>query len=94
MRYTLFPDYDILTRSVDFENLGSGPVVLDEVNSVTVDFPPAMHSQPYHLTQLSGSWARERHQVTRLLNMGVTAIESRRGASSHQHNPFILLSEG
>ena len=40
---------------------------------------------------LSGAWGRERHIEKRPLRSGMQAIESRRGASSHQQNPFAAL---
>jgi len=45
------------------------------------------------MLQLSGDWARERGIVRRSLAQGTQSVESRRGASSHQHNPFIALLE-
>ena len=92
--YTIFCDHDSLTRHVTFRNKGQHRVVLEEVNSAIVDFPNAPHDRPYHLTHLSGSHARERMVVTKQLDLGLTGIESRRGASSHQHNPFLIVSEG
>jgi alpha-galactosidase len=44
---------------------------------------------------LSGAWVRERHMERRALAPGMQGVESRRGASSHNDNPFIaLLSKG
>lgn len=92
--YTVFVEFDVITRAVRFINNGSETVVLEEVNSCSVDFPAASHQQPYHMTQLSGSWGRERQLQTRRISAGLQGFESRRGASSHQHNPFIVLSKG
>lgn len=41
--------------------------------------------------QLSGAWAIERYIKERTLEQDVTAIDSRRGNSSHEHNPFMIL---
>jgi alpha-galactosidase len=40
---------------------------------------------------LSGTWARERHVVERRLVPGRQSISSVRGASGHEHNPFLAL---
>ena len=45
----------------------------------------------YEMTELVGSWIRERHVHTRKLNYGIQSVYSMRGCSSHQFNPFIML---
>ena len=45
----------------------------------------------FDLLQLSGAWSRERNIIKRALVSGNQSIESRRGASSAQQNPFIAL---
>lgn len=41
--------------------------------------------------QLSGAWIKERHLRRRPLEQGITKVESLRGATSHQANPFVAL---
>ncbi|EME27686.1 alpha-galactosidase isoform 1 [Galdieria sulphuraria] len=90
LHYTVMHDYNAICRHVVFINNGDSSVSLQRVMSSTVDFD----TDEYFLTQLSGSWARERQVVqTRLLD-GITAFQSGRGASSHQHNPFAIISSG
>ena len=55
--------------------------------SAVLDLPDAR----WDLVQLSGAWARENHVVDRRLRPGRQGVGSDRGASSHQHNPFIAL---
>lgn len=69
-------------------NRGSKPVVLEKVMSASVDF----ESSGYELVSLPGAWGRERHIERTPLRSGVQSLESRRGASSHQHNPFFALA--
>jgi alpha-galactosidase len=85
--YTAFRDYDVITRSVKFENMGKEDIKLLRALSMNVDF----NDSNFDMLQLSGAWARERHVIRRPLVPGVQSIESRRGASSHQQNPFIAL---
>jgi alpha-galactosidase len=87
LTYTVYRDFDVVTRSARFVNRSSEPLVLQRALSASVDFPPA----DYELLHLSGAWARERYIETRPLVPGCQSIESRRGASSHQQNPFIAL---
>ncbi|CAM4049698.1 alpha-galactosidase [Cohnella lubricantis] len=85
--YTVFRDSDAITRSVRIVNAGSEPVRVLRLLSASVDLP---HSR-FDAVHLWGTWARERHIARRALMPGVQAIESRRGASGHQHNPFFAL---
>ncbi|MED4224038.1 alpha-galactosidase [Neobacillus cucumis] len=85
--YTIYRDFDIITRSVSIENLGSGEVSIQQCMSMSVDF----HNSKWDWLHLQGTWARERHIERRPLIHGVQSISSSRGASSHQHNPFLAL---
>jgi len=85
--YTAFENMNAITRSVRFENTGNKALTLLQASSVSVDFDRA----DFDFLHLSGAWARERHIERSPLRSGIQSIESRRGASSHQHNPFIAL---
>ena len=45
----------------------------------------------YDVVHLSGNWAKERHIQTQPLTQGTFSVESLRGASSHEQNPFVAL---
>ena len=87
MIYTVFNHLDAITRSVRIENLGQDKVILNRVLSANVDF----HHSDYDMLQLSGTWTRERHVHKRPLVPGIHRIDSKRGSSSHQQNPFMAL---
>ncbi|MCX7709987.1 MAG: alpha-galactosidase [Clostridia bacterium] len=87
LSYTIFEELDVIARSVRFENTGSKKLKILRALSMSVDFPRA----DFEMLHLSGAWARERHMERRVLKPGMQGIESRRGASSHQHNPFLAL---
>lgn len=87
LSYTVFENYDSITRSCKVINDSNYEVDILRALSANVDFT---HSE-FDLIQLSGSWARERHIVRTALRSGGQCIESRRGASSHAQNPFIAL---
>lgn len=89
LQYTVFPAFDAITRSVALNNTGSSVINVKTVLSANVDF----YGKNYSLTHLDGAWARERHIHTVPLTNGFAGIDSKRGASSHIHNPFIALSE-
>lgn len=91
LSYTVFEDYNAITRSAKIVNNGAQTMQLQRALSLSLDF---VHDR-FEMLQLSGSWTRERHVHTRKLVPGLQSIESRRGSSSHVQNPFLaLLSEG
>ena len=87
--YTVFSEYNAIARSVCVKNTGTETVHLLNVMSLSLDLP----DQDYVWMQLSGAWARERYIKERTLEQGITAIDSRRGNSSHEHNPFMIFTE-
>lgn len=89
--YTVYADVDAMTRRAIIRNRTGKVVHVRRLMSATVDFHSA---ETYYVSHLSGSWANERHIVTSKVNMGRFSIESCRGTSSHQHNPFVALTVG
>jgi len=85
--YTVFENHDAIARSVRFLNESGQDIRLLRALSASVDFP----DNRYDLLQLSGAWLRERYIERRRLAPGMQGVESRRGVSSHQHNPFLAL---
>ncbi|MGP4077046.1 alpha-galactosidase [Halobacillus sp. K22] len=85
--YTIFENMPILTRSHAVTNGEGSPIVIKRLMSFSLDLPDA----DYELMHLSGAWARERHVKKRKLEHGIQSIASNRGASSHQHNPYLML---
>eukprot|EP01039_Chlorochromonas_danica_P006764 gene6764-7474_t len=66
--------------------------VIQKASSVSLDFEYS--SSSFYLTQMAGSWARERYIVETKLNPGMYSYGSTRGVSSHQHSPFTAITEG
>ena len=87
LSYSIFEGLDAVIRSVRFENVSSDTVYLDKIMSMTMD----MDQDGYKLLTLHGSWARERMMDFREIGFGDTSIESFRGESSHQFQPFMAL---
>lgn len=88
LSYTVFSEHDTIVRSAKLVNAGDETLKILRALSASVDFK---HDR-YDFLQLSGAWARERDLIRRPLVQGMQAIESRRGSSSHQQNPFIALA--
>jgi len=85
--YSVFRNFDAITRSVRIRNDGGHVLQLLNVVSASVDLP----NRPFDLIHLTGAWQRERHVQRQTVVPGRFAAESRRGASSHQQHPFLAL---
>lgn len=85
--YTAFNELDVITRSVRLKNTGNSPINIRRVLSACVDF----EYSDYDLITLNGSWARERFIERSPLHHGKQGVDSMRGESSHQNNPFAAL---
>ncbi len=86
--YGVLEDLDLITRSVCIENHGEAPLYLEQVLSTCIDF---QHGE-YHLHTFYGRHMKERTHQRIPVSHGIHSVGSSRGASSHQHNPFILLT--
>lgn len=87
LSYTLFNRYPVVTRHAKFTNIGPSKVKLTKALSACLDLP----DQNYQWMQFSGAWARERTPIVKNLGPGSVSIESKRGISSANQNPFIII---
>lgn len=85
--YTIFKDSDAISRRQVIKNEGEDTVAINRLMSLSLDFD---HDQ-FDLIHLHGAWARETHVERASLIKGIQQFSSTRGASSHQHNPFLAL---
>lgn len=88
LSYTVFRDHNAISRSVKLINKSKESIRVLRILSASVDFGQA----DYDLIHLHGAWTRERHISRTALRPGIQSVESRRGSSSHQHNPFLALA--
>ncbi len=91
LHYTAFAAHPVVTRSARIHNTGPAPVELKRALSASLDFNASFANHQF--LRLSGAWGRERDTHLSPLHPGVQSVESRRGTSSHQQNPFIALTE-
>ncbi|RAS87790.1 alpha-galactosidase [Priestia endophytica] len=87
LQYTVFEQFNVITRSTRFVNEGTEPLKLLSALSMSIDFQDA----EFDFLHLHGAHVKERHIERNSLRHGIQSIESTRGASSHQHNPFVAL---
>lgn len=87
--YTVFEEYDIIARRASIKNKGTSPIFLKSAMSACVDFD----TREFDVISNYGTHARERTVERFPLQAGTFELASRRGASSHVHNPFMILTE-
>lgn len=85
--YTVFNDYGVITRRVKVENKTDKPFYIDTIHSACVDLP----GMEYDMLDLYGKWGKERSMDRYPIHRGIQSIKSKRGSSSHNHNPFTAL---
>ncbi len=85
--YSVFEKEDAITRHAEIRNTGEKEIKIKSAQSLSIDF----QTEKFELITLDGAWARERHINRKPIGSGTVSIESRRGASGHQHNPFAAL---
>lgn len=88
LTYTVFKDRDVVARSARLFNRGAGTLVVTRALSASLDIADSN----FDMIHLPGAWARERWVERHRLHSGAQLIGSRRGASSHQHNPFFCIA--
>ena len=87
--FGVFEELDLITRAVKVINNGSSPVRLCRCASLCLDF---IRSDMDFIT-FDGHHLMERCLNRGPLRPGVQSVGSIRGASSHQHNPFVILCD-
>ena len=91
--YGVFEDADIITRAAIFRNGGQTAIRLDRASSLCLDIPFGAGScgGEWTLLHFHGRHCMERMPERVRLMHGIQTVGSRRGASSHHHNPFAVL---
>lgn len=86
--YGVLEKEDIITRSVIIKNAGKAPVTVKKAQSACLDF---LHGD-YDLIKFHGRHAMERNMERMPVSHESIRIGSRRGTSSHQYNPGVILA--
>ncbi|MGI6201678.1 MAG: alpha-galactosidase [Christensenellales bacterium] len=87
LNYSIYADSGMIARSAKLTNASDAPVQLIEAASASVD----LFGTDYELVHLWGGWSIERSVERVPVMRGVQKIGSRRGASGHEHNPFVAI---
>lgn len=88
LRYSMDPDSGILARSAIILNKEKQPITIEQAAAAQWTLPPAR----YTLSYLTGRWAGEWTLNQEPIIGGARVIESRRGSTGHQANPWFAIS--
>ena len=87
--YGVFEEENVITRSVVIRNLTPFEIKVKKIVSASLDLP----TSDYEAIHFHGRHAMERMMEKTPLTHGTFSIGSRRGQSSHQHNPGLVLAK-
>lgn len=91
LHYVVDPGTGILGRSAVIKNGTKTPVTIEEAAAATWNLP---RGTDYTLRYLTGRWAGEGNLQQQAVRPGATVLESRRGSTGHQNNPWFAIERG
>jgi alpha-galactosidase len=86
--YRIFEDLGIIQRWSRIENQTNQAITLESAQSASWNLP---HGEGYGWHYLTGHWGAEWQVHSEPLQTGAHVIESRRGSTSHQANPWFAI---
>lgn len=87
--YGVFEQLNVITRAVKVRNTRNAVITLTKVYSGGMDFLTG----DFEILHFHGRHGMERNLERVPVIVGNQSFGSRRGTSSHQHNPFLILAE-
>ena len=90
LHYDIDPQSGILARSAVIENHEPKPIVIEQAAAAAYTLPAAH----YTLSYLTGRWGGEWTLNSETIRQGARVLESRRGTTGHQNNPWFAISKG
>jgi alpha-galactosidase len=91
LRYSLDPATGIIGRSSIIRNKTAEPVMIEQAESATWNLP---HGIDYSLRYLAGRWGAEWNLEEHAIQPGEIVLESKRGSTGHQNNPWFAIERG
>lgn len=87
--YGVLPGLDIITRSAVIRNTGTEELRVKKALAASLD----LHGDRYDVISFYGRHGMERNVQRAPLGHGEFRIGSRRGTSSHEYNPLLILAD-
>ena len=91
LRYAVDPATGVLGRSALIRNGTSEPLMIEQAAAATWNLP---RGTDYTLRYLTGRWAAEWNLQQEAIRPGQRVLESRRGSTGHQNNPWFAIERG
>ncbi|MFI9552823.1 alpha-galactosidase [Nonomuraea endophytica] len=91
MWYRVREDTDVIERRLTLRNTGHEPVTLLRCDSASWTLPPR---EDYRVSHVAGDWGEEFQLARFAVPRGETVFTSRRGITSAQANPWLMIDEG
>jgi alpha-galactosidase len=91
LHYEVFPEYGIIRRNTTIRNGDRQNITLESAQSAVWNLPAG---DGYQLTYLSGRWAAETQINREPIYEGKKILESRKGHTSHNFNPWFAIDHG
>lgn len=88
LMYGVLPEIDIITRAAKIFHTSDEVITLDKVQTACLDFV----SGEYDLINFYGRHAMERNYQRTPIRHNSLVMTSRRGMSSHQYNPMMVIA--
>ncbi|MDY0023914.1 MAG: alpha-galactosidase, partial [Candidatus Izemoplasmatales bacterium] len=89
MYYSSFYEEDVITRRIVLSNDSDKEIMIEKILSMNLD----LVNDDYHLTTFDGAWINERQINSQKINPGIIKIDSKKGVSSSDHNPFVVIHQ-
>jgi alpha-galactosidase len=90
LHYQVFPALGIIEKHSTIRNGTSAKITLESAQSGVWSLPPG---EGYRLTYVSGRWAAEDQLSREPIDTGMKILESRRGNTSHNNNPWFMIDD-
>lgn len=90
LNYTVIYNKDLIARSATFKNSSKDNIKLNKIMSSCLDF---LNNYNFDVIHFHGRHAMERMFERVSIPYGITSFSSKRGTSSHQQNPSIILCD-
>ncbi len=91
LKYQIDPATGVLGRSAVITNKTKEPLLIEQAAAAAWSLP---QGTDYWLYYLTGRWAGEMNVQHEAVRPGTRLIESRRGSTGHQNNPWFAIERG
>ncbi len=91
LHYRVYPENGILRRGATIRNGMAQPLTLESAQAAAWYLPPG---EGYNLTYVTGRWAAESQINHEPVHEGQKVLESRKGHTSHNFNPWYAVDAG